>query len=93
MCGSFHFLNFLYSPPVNRPKDPWPRVLSLPGAQGGFVGGPTSLARDNILYYKLLLWEGMRYTLLIVVRDGPLMIWGGGLRQRICVEFFPRPTG
>ena len=30
-------------------KDPWPRVLSLPGGQGGFVGDPTSLARDNIV--------------------------------------------
>ena len=29
-------------------KDPWPRVLSLPGAQGGFVGDPTLLACDNI---------------------------------------------
>ncbi len=36
------------SPPVNGPKDPWPCVLSLPGAQGGFVGDPTSLARDSI---------------------------------------------
>ena len=37
-----------FSPPVNGPKDPWPSVLSLPGAQGGFVGDPTPLARDNI---------------------------------------------
>ncbi len=42
------FFKFLYSPPVNGPKDPWPRVLSLPGAQGGFVGDPTLLARDNM---------------------------------------------
>ncbi len=34
---------------MNGPKDPWPRVLSLPGAQDGFVGDPTSLARDNII--------------------------------------------
>ena len=34
---------------VDGPKDPWPRVLSLPTAQGGFVGDPTLLARDNIL--------------------------------------------
>ena len=54
---SVSFLNFLSvvmarivrsSPPVNGPNDPWPRVLSLPGAQGGFVRDPTSLARDNI---------------------------------------------
>ncbi len=32
----------------NGPKDPWPRVLSLPRAQGGFVGDPTSLARHNM---------------------------------------------
>ncbi len=32
-------------PPVDGPKDPWPRVLSLPGR---FVGDPASLARDNI---------------------------------------------
>ena len=38
----------LANPPVNGPKDPWPRVLSLPGAQGGFVGDPTSLAHDNM---------------------------------------------
>ncbi len=25
------------SPPVNGPKDPWPRVLSLPGAQCGLL--------------------------------------------------------
>ncbi len=37
-----------YGSPVDGPKDPWPRVLSLPGAHGGFVGDPTSLARDNI---------------------------------------------
>ena len=32
--GPFFFLKFLgsirFSPPVNGPKDPWPRVLSLP---------------------------------------------------------------
>ncbi len=33
-------------PPVDGPKDPWPRVLSLPGR---FVEDPASLARDNIL--------------------------------------------
>ena len=26
-------------PNMDGPKDPWPRVLSLTGAQGGFVGG------------------------------------------------------
>ncbi len=36
---------------MNGPKDPWPRVLSLPGAQGGFVGDPTSLARGNIYFF------------------------------------------
>ncbi len=25
---------------MNRPKDPWPRVLSLPGAQGGLLETP-----------------------------------------------------
>ncbi len=35
MYGSFSFLKHFYR--------------SLPGAQGGFVGDPTSLARDNIL--------------------------------------------
>ncbi len=38
-------------PPVDGPKDPWPRVLSLPGR---FVGDPASLAHDNILTHKLL---------------------------------------
>ncbi len=33
-------------PPVDGPKDPWPRVLSLPRR---FVGDPASLARDNIV--------------------------------------------
>ena len=28
------------SPPVNGPKDPWPRVLSLPRAQGGLLETP-----------------------------------------------------
>ncbi len=32
-------------PPVDGPKDPWPRVLSLPER---FVGEPASLARDTI---------------------------------------------
>ena len=31
---------------VDGPKDPWPRVLSLPGR---FVGDPASLARDNMI--------------------------------------------
>ncbi len=35
-------------PPVDGPRDPWPCVLSLPGAQGGFIGDPTKLARDNM---------------------------------------------
>ncbi len=45
------FFLFLYrsGPPVDGPKDPWPRVLSLPGAQGGFVEDPTSLARDKTI--------------------------------------------
>ncbi len=37
-----------------RPKDPWPRVLSLPER---FVGDPASLARENIpyniMYYRV----------------------------------------
>ena len=33
-------------PPVDGPKNPWPRVLSLPGR---FVGDPALLARDNII--------------------------------------------
>ena len=33
-------------PPVDGPKDPWPRVLSLPER---FVPDPASLARDIIL--------------------------------------------
>ena len=44
MCGSFLFKNNNFVI-----KDPWPRVLSLPGAQGGFVGDPTSLARNSIV--------------------------------------------
>ncbi len=40
-------------PPVDGPKDHWPRVLSLPGR---FVGDPASLARDNILrVYAILI--------------------------------------
>ena len=37
-------------PPVDGPKDPRPRVLSLPGR---FVGDPASLARDNIYAFHL----------------------------------------
>ncbi len=40
-------------PPVNRPKDPWPCVLSLPVAQDGFVVDPTLPARDNIKMAKV----------------------------------------
>ncbi len=43
MCGSF-FKNFSLC--GYGPKDPWPRVLSLPGR---FVGDPASLAHDNML--------------------------------------------
>ncbi len=47
-CLSKKRIKCTVRPPVNGPKDPLPCVLSLPGAQGGFVGDPTSLARDNI---------------------------------------------
>ena len=33
---------------MDRPKDPWPRVLSLPKR---FVGDPASLAHDNIVQF------------------------------------------
>ena len=39
-------------PPVDGPKDPWPRVLSLPGR---FVGDPASLARDNHHHIHIVL--------------------------------------
>ncbi len=39
------WLSSLSGSPVDGPKDPWPRVLSLPER---FVGEPVSLARDNI---------------------------------------------
>ncbi len=53
-------------PPVNGPKDPWPHVLSLPWAQGGFVGDPTSLAHDNIVLTSIT-----RYSIKFrVVRYG-----------------------
>ncbi len=59
MCGSFLLEAPLYTvahemsgatvcrsgPPVDGPKDPWPRVLSLPKR---FVGDPDLPARDNI---------------------------------------------
>ncbi len=28
------------TPPVNGPKDPWPHLFSLPGAQGGSLETP-----------------------------------------------------
>ena len=66
MGGSFCFLNFLY---------PWPRVLSLPGAQGGFVGDPTSLARDNILDRLKAIWEriccSITYYMHVLLIPGP----------------------
>ncbi len=43
MCGSF-ILKLIKSDYLG-PKDPWPRVLSLPER---FVGDPASLARDII---------------------------------------------
>ena len=42
---------------MDGPKDPWPRVLSLPGAQGGFVGDPTLLARDTIFLKQTIMIE------------------------------------
>ena len=50
MYGSFSFFFFNFYSQV---KDPWPRVLSLPRAQGGFVGDPISLARDNIMQWSI----------------------------------------
>ncbi len=57
---SISFLNFcrqLFSPPVNGPKDPWPRVLSLPGAQGGLLETPPRW--QATIYYEIVLsqWE------------------------------------
>ncbi len=50
MCGSLLFKILVYiNSAIDGPKDPWPSVLSLPGAQGGFVGDPTLLACDNII--------------------------------------------
>ena len=40
--------SYLAAPPVDGPKDPWPRVLSL---LERFVGNPASLASDNIISY------------------------------------------
>ena len=41
-------------PPVDGPKDPWPRILSLPG---WFVGDPASLACNNIsTMFISLVW-------------------------------------
>ncbi len=39
-----------------------PRVLSLLGAQGGFVGDPTSLARDNIYIYMYFNISVIHYS-------------------------------
>ncbi len=36
---------------VGSPENRHISVLSLPGAQGGFVGDPTSLACDNIYFF------------------------------------------
>ncbi len=41
-----------FYPPVDRPKDPAPYVLSLPGQ---FVGDPASLGSDNIYIMSILL--------------------------------------
>ncbi len=38
------------------PKDPWPRVLSLPER---FLGDPASLARDNIYFFNNGFLEDM----------------------------------
>ncbi len=48
--SNVRFVSFRSGPPVDGPKDPWPRVLSLPG---WFVGDPASLARNNIV----MLWS------------------------------------
>ena len=58
------------SPPVNRPKDPWPCVLSLAGAQVRFVGDPASLAHDKtIVGCCLLRWSRWLYGPLQVAID------------------------
>ena len=44
-----------FSPPANGPKDPWPRVLSLPGAQGGLLETPPR--RHATIY---LFWNSSR---------------------------------
>ncbi len=43
----YRYLACWSGPPVDGPKDPWLRVLSLPGR---FVGDPASLARENIFF-------------------------------------------
>ncbi len=49
-CKVIFFILILNSSPtVNGTNDTWPRVMSLSGAQGGFVGDPASLAHDNIM--------------------------------------------
>ena len=42
---------YLACPPVDGPKDPWPRVLSLPER---FVGDPASLAHDSVIAIRSL---------------------------------------
>ena len=51
--------SFRSGPPVDGPKDPWPRVLSLPGR---FIGDPASLACDNMYFTGITLHNIMQYV-------------------------------
>ncbi len=54
-------------PPVDRPKDPWPHVLSL---SERFVGNPASLSRDNIFG-----------TTVEILYNNPRLILGGAVKS------------
>ncbi len=44
----------------------WPRILSLPGAKGGFVGDPTSLARDNIYLHSQSAYQSTNLLIQLI---------------------------
>ncbi len=49
---------------MDGPKDPWPRVLSLPRR---FIGDPASLARDNVFDHQRVQQSERCYSVFVSI--------------------------
>ena len=65
--GGGHFSGDVrFSPPVNGPKDPWPIVLSLPGAQVVcWRPHPAGTRQYRLIHDSFLMHTILQFTLLV----------------------------